>query len=296
MRCKAVENLSESRHPSDTERIFASLYDPNPQVRCAAVRALVKAETPDSQTSLVHALQDESFEVREAAARGLGRLGALGAAGDLAVCLRDPDASVRIAAASALRAMGWKPATREESAWFEITLGNVPAAVSASVPLPEPPFTESNQETSFYRRLAVAELQERNDPRRISSLLAALRSTDLLARIGAVHDLGQVNNPEITKELLALLRDPDPEVRLVAVQVLAVRDDSPPSHFLGLLLDSNPEVRLAAVQFFGRIHAQQVAEVLRPLLHDPSLHVRQAAAAAMGPRGMPVPSKTLQSA
>jgi HEAT repeat protein len=285
MRCKALESLSESRHPSDTERIFASMDDQSPQVRCAAIRALAKSDTPDSQISLVRALQDECFEVREAAARALGRLGALSAAGDLAVCLRDPDAAVRIAAAVALRAIGWKPTTREESAWFEITIGNIPGAASASDPPSDALFTESNQDTSFYRRLAVAELKERNDPQRINSLLVALRGTDLLARVSAVHDLGQVNDPQITKELLTLFRDPDPEVRLAAVQVLAGRDDSPPAHFLGLLLDASPEVRLAAVQFFGRIHAQQITEVLVPLLSDPNLQVRRATAAAIGVTG-----------
>gem|GEM_PF-1766723 len=281
MRCKAVENLSESKHPSDTERILASMDDQNPQVRCAAIRALAKAGTPNAQKSLVRALQDGCFEVRVAAARALGRLGDLSAAGDLAACLRDPDAAVRSAAAGALRAIGWKPTTREESAWFEITLGNISGAASTNVPPPNARFSEPNQDTTFYRRLAAAELKERNDPRTISSLLVALRGTDLLARVSAVHDLGQVNDPQITKELLTLFRDPDPEVRLAAAQVLARSDDSPPAHFLGLLLDPSPEVRLATVQFFGRIHAPQIAEVLVPLLSDPSLQVRQATAAAI---------------
>ena len=170
MRCKAVENLSGSTHPSDTERIFASLHDENPQVRCAAVRALGQANTPDSHSSLVRALQDKSFEVREAAARALGRPGALSSANALAACLRDPDAAVRIAAAGALRAMGWKPSSREESAWFEIALGNTPAAVSAGNVPAAPPATGPNQDTSFYRRMAAEALKESNDPARIKSL------------------------------------------------------------------------------------------------------------------------------
>jgi HEAT repeat protein len=128
-------------------------------------------------------------------------------------------------------------------------------------------------------------LKERNDPRKISSLLLALRGTDMLARVSAIHDLGRVEDPQITKELLTLFRHPDPEVKLAAAKVLAVRDDTPPAHFLGLLLDTSPEVRLVAVQFFARIHAHQIAEVLVPLLSDPSLQVRQAAAAAIGGTG-----------
>jgi HEAT repeat protein len=256
--------------------------DRSPQVRCAAVRALAKANNPDTRNILVRALQDKCFEVRVAAARALGSLRAASAAGDLAVCLKDTDAAVRIAAAGALRAIGWKPASREESAWFEITLGNISGIASVSNPTPDTQFTKPNQDTSFYRRLAVAELKERNNPNRINSLLAALRGNDLLARISAVHDLSHVNDPQITEELLTLFRDPEPEVRLAAVQALAGRDDSPPAHFLGLLLDTNHEVRLAAVQFFGRIRAHQITEVLVPLLSDPSFQVRQATATAIG--------------
>src|SRR5215468_7833844 len=124
-RCKAVQNLSGSSHPSDTELIFASLQDKNPEVRSAAVRAL--ATKPGTQVALLSALRDTSFQVREAAARALGRPGQLSSANALAGCLRDPDAAVRIAAAGALRTIGWKPATREELAWFEIALGNTPA-------------------------------------------------------------------------------------------------------------------------------------------------------------------------
>jgi HEAT repeat protein len=287
MRCKAVENLSGSRHPSDTERIIASLNDESPQVRCAAVRALGKVNTPDSRRSLVRALQDGSFQVREAAARAMGRLGDLRVADALAASLRDPDAAVRIAAAEGLRAMGWKPSTPEESAWFEITLGNTPVAVSAGIASADPLVPGPNQDTSFYRRMAAEELKEKNDPVRINSMLSFLHGNDTLARISAIHDLGQINDPEITRELLTLFRDRNPEVRRVAAQALAIRDDAPPAHFLGLLQDTSFEVRLLAVQFFGRIRRPQIAEVLLPLLSDPNLQVRQATATTIGLVGNP---------
>lgn len=281
MRCKAVENLSASRRPSDTEHILASLNDRSPQVRCAAVRALAKAETTEAQTSLIQALQDNCDEVREAAARALGRVGARTAVEELIVCMKDPDAAVRIAAAGALRAIGWKPSTSKESAWYDITLGNIPAPAIAPRIATERISTGSTQDTGFYRRLADAELKERNDPRTINTLLVSLRGANLLARISAIHDLAQINDSGIARELLKLFRDPETEVRLAAAQAMAKRDDSPPAHFLGLLYDTSPEVRLAAVQFFGRIHARQVAEVLCPLLCDPCTQVRQAVADAI---------------
>jgi HEAT repeat protein len=287
MRSKAVENLSGSSHPSDTELIFASLQDTNTQVRCAAVRALAKANKPGAQEALVGALRDPSFQVREAAARALGRPGELSSAKALAACLRDPDAAVRIAAAGSLRTIGWKPATTEELAWFEIALGNTPAAVSAGNRPAETLNAEPSQDTAFHRRLAAEALREKNDPVRINALLAALRGNNLLARVSAVHDLGQINDPRIIQELLKLFRDRDREVRLVAAQTLAARDDSPPAHFVGLLQDESYEVRLAAVQFLGRIRHQQIVEVLVPLLSDENTLVRQATAKTLGLIGQP---------
>jgi HEAT repeat protein len=281
MRCKAVQNLSGSTRPSDTELLFASLRDEDAQVRCAAVRALGKANSAHSQKCLIDALRDASFEVRETAARTLGQLGALNSVGALAACLRDPDAAVRIAAAGALRSMNWKPSTREELAWFEIALGNTPAAVSTGGVLADPT-VEKNQDTAFFRSLAAEALKERTDPIRINSLLLGLRSKGLLTRVSAVHDLGEISGPKISEELLRLFRDPEPEVRLAVAQVMAERDGSPPAHFLGLLQDTSAEVRLAAVQFFARVRNQHIAEVLFPLLSDPDLQVRQATATALG--------------
>lgn len=287
MRCKAVENLAGSSHPSDTERLFASLHDLEPQVRCAAVRALGKKRTAQARTSLVKALRDHSFQVREAAARALGALGDAQAASALTACLRDPDAAVRIAAAGALRAIGWRPSTPEEVALFEIALGNTPSAVSAGNGASVPTTNGGIEDTSFYRRMAAEDLKQRNDPARIKTLLADLQNGDLLVRVSAVHDLGQIGEPQITEVLLRLFRHRDTEVRLAASQAVAAREDAPPGHFLGLLQDPNFEIRLTAVKFLGRIRHKQIAEVLFPLLADPNLEVRQATATALGLIGNP---------
>jgi len=282
MRCKAVDNLAASSQPSDTELIFATLQDKNPQVRSAAIRALAKTKKPGAQEALVGALADSSFQVREAAARALGGLGATSAAGALAGCLKDPDAAVRIAAAGALRTFGWKPATREELAWFEIALGNTPAAASAGKGPVDAINSGQSQDTVFHRRMAAEAQREKYDPVRINALVAAVRGHDLLARVSAVHDLGQINDPRISQELLKLFRDQEAEVRLAAAQALAARDDSPPAHFVGLLQDKSYEVRLAAVQFLGRVRHQQIVEVLIPLLSDEIVLVRQMTAKALG--------------
>ncbi len=284
MRRKAVENLSGSTRASDTQLIRASLHDRDTKVRCAAVRALAKTPFPESQTSLVAALKDPSFEVRAVAARVLGQAGNLSCADALAVCLRDPDAAVRISAAGALRSLGWKPSTREELAWFEIALGNTPAALPADH-APECPADVPNQDTAFFRLLAAEELRERRNPNRTALLLSQVRSNDLLTRLSAIHDLGQVTDPEVTPVLLGLFRDHDPEIRLAAAKVVAQRDETPPAHFLGLLQDSSPEVRLEAVRFLGRIRHEQIVQVLSPLLSDPSQRVREATGQALAQIG-----------
>jgi HEAT repeat protein len=275
-----VQNLSGSR-PTDTELLVATLRDKHPHVRCAAVRTLAKTKTPESLRSLMGALRDVSFEVREASAHALGRFGDPASANALAACLSDPDAAVRVAAAGSLRSLGWKPSTREELARFEIALGHTPDAMSTNN-APAAPANEPNQDTTFHRRMAAEMLKASTDPARIISLLADLRGNNLLARVSAVHDLGQLNDPRITEELLKLFRHPDPETRLVAAQVLAERGDSRPAHFLGLLQDASEEVRLTAVKFLGRVPHEQIVPVLAPLLSDPSVLVRDAAASAIG--------------
>ena len=279
VRSKAVENLSGSTHSRDTERLLASLQDKSPHVRCAAVRALAESRSPDSLKSLLGALSDVSPEVREAAATVLGRSGKTNVAGSLATCLKDPEPSVRRIAAAGLRALGWRPTTREEAARFDIALGNTPGALS--VPIQAESSPEENN-TAFHRRMRAEALREKNDPARISALLTAARSNDLLARISAIHDLGQTASPIVSEELLKFLRHPEPEVRLAGSQALAGRDDTLPAHFVGLLEDSNFEVRLVAVRFFARVPNQQITQILLPLLSDPVTQVRLATAMTIG--------------
>jgi hypothetical protein len=280
VRSQAVKNLSGSRHSRDTERVLASLQDESPQVRCAAVRALEKKSgTPDGLNSLVRALGDSSAEVREAAALVLGRSGKTNVTGALAACLRDPEPSVRRAAAGGLRTVGWRPSTQEEAARFDIALGNTPEPLSGPTPKAE---YSPETNTAFHRRIRAEAEREKNDPTRISALLAAAHGDDLLARLGAIHDLGQATSPAVTEELLKFLSDREREVRLTAAQALAGRAGTQPSHLLGLLEDSSSELRLVAVRFFARVPNRQITHLLLPLLSDPVAEVRQATATTIG--------------
>jgi HEAT repeat protein len=260
--------------------VLASLHDRSPRVRCVALRALAKKSgRPEALDSLVSALSDSAAEVREAAARLLGSFGKQDVVGVLVTCLKDPEPSVRRAAAGALRATGWRPSTNEEAARFDIALGNTPDPLSTPAPQAE---VSAGSTTEFHRRMSAETLKEKNNPARISALLAAAYGNDLLARLSAIHDLSQVNSTIISAELPKFLRNPEPEVRLAAAQALAVRDDTLPTHFVGLLQDTNPEVRLVAVRFFARVPNHQITHILLPLLADPVPNVRQATATTIG--------------
>jgi len=280
VRSKAIEHLSGSRHSRDTERVFASLHDKSPSVRCAGVRALEKSKRPEAFKSLLAALSDRAPEVREAAVLVLGRSGNPKVLGSLAASLRDPEPSVRRAAAGGLRSMGWRPSTSEEAARFDIALGNTPDAVSAAPSLVPEPSPETN--TAFHRRMRAEIEKEKNDPTRVSTLLAAAHSNDLLARISAIHDLGQATSRFVSEELLKFICDREPEVRLAAIQALSMRADTLPAYLLGCLEDSSSDVRLVAVRYFARVPNRQITHLLLPLLSDPIVQIREATANAVG--------------
>jgi len=211
----------------------------------------------------------------------LGQAGkAKDAASLLAACLRDPEPSVRRAAAGGLRSLGWRPSTREESARFDLALSNSPETISPAPTLAPEPSPETN--TAFHRRMRAEAEKEKNDPARVSALLAAAHSGDLLARISAIHDLGQATARVVTEELLKFVCHREPEVRLAAVQALSMRADTLPAHLLGCLEDSNSDVRLNAVRYFARVPNRQITPLLLPLLSDSVVNIREATATAIG--------------
>jgi len=255
VRSRAVENLSSSWHSRDTERVFASLRDESPQVRCAAVRALEKSKRPDALKSLVGALSDRAAEVREAAALVLSRLGQAGkakdAAGVLTRCLRDPEPSVRRAAAGGLRALGWRPSTREEAARFDLALSNTADNITGAPTLAPDPSPETNTNTAFHRRMRAEAEKEKNDPAKVSALLAAAHGSDLLARIFRHPRFRTGNRPASSlKKLLKFICDREPEVRLAAVQALSIRTDTLPAAPFGRARGFHSDVRLTAVRYF----------------------------------------------
>jgi HEAT repeat protein len=281
VRQRVVEKLAGSEDSSDTDLIVASLVDENALVRCAAVRALETAPDQACIQGLLSALRDESADVRRVAAVVLGRRGDRSVAWPLSALLNDPSPEVRQAVAHALRQLDWKPATGEELARYETSLGRSESPAAGGRAL-NPLLGDLNQDTAFLRRTAADALKEVSDPNRIAPWLAALTNPDPSVRVDAIHALDPEREEVVTVELLKMLCDRDQNVRLAAVQVVSRRPESPPAHFLPLLKDPHFEIRVAAVQFLGKFQNAQIADLLAPLLSDPDNDVRIATAKALG--------------
>lgn len=236
---------------------------------------------------LIAALQDSNEPVREAVVQALGRFADARAVNTLRPMLRDPAASVRIAAAMNLKHLGWRPATPEELAVFEIALGHTKAAAwgsgeSALMPL----LAELKNDTSFQRRAAAEALEGVDDPRRIRPLLTAAQDPDPSVRVSAIYALANHPSAEIGRMLVNTFRDQEPLVRHAAADVLAKWEDPAyVRYFIELLADRHFDVRITAVQFLGKMRDPQAVEVLLPLLRDPDSDVRRASAVALGNLG-----------
>jgi HEAT repeat protein len=245
---------------------------------------LEKAHNRQSVESMLAALQDVSYQVRQAAVHALGRLRDVTSISPLVECLKDPEEPVRAAAAVALRDLGWMPLTEEELALFEIALGktstNAASAEEADPFLAEPMSGPMLRDSVDHN--APQETASTGNTENLRLFLSGLADTNPGIRISAIRALGQVPGEEIKGKILKLFRDRDPGVRVAAIQALASRDDLAPAFFLGLLDDPSPTIRLAAVRFLGRVHHEQIAEALLPVLSEEDGTVREAAAQALG--------------
>jgi HEAT repeat protein len=243
---------------------------------------------------LITILRDTNDGVRETAASSLGRLRDERATNPLLWALKDDSWAVRAAAANALKSLGWKPASQEEMAFFEIATGHAGAATHAGEAAVVPLVNELKSDTGFLRRAAAEALEQMNDPRRIQPLLAAARDPDATVRVSAIYALANETTPEVATMLVNTFRDQDPQVRLAAAEVLAKWED--PAYmacFFDLLADSHFEVRLTAVKFLAKRRDPAAAEVLMPLMQDADNDVRLTVAQALGAVRNPIAIEAL---
>jgi len=283
-RRNAVDRLAASNSKGAVELLVTCLCDQDALVRRAAAMAFNSISDERAINSLISALNDTNCDVRAAAAGALGRQGDLRCIGPLVRALRDRKSRVRSRAAIGLRKMGWKAASKEEHALFEVALGNPGAAVRAGQVAVEPLTGELSSSTSFFRRLVAESLKDVNDPRAFKSLLTAARSdADATVRVAAIYGLADLKDKRAIPILEEALHNRDSHVRLAAVLVLTQLTDSTHTpHFLELLKDNHFEVRLAAVKFLSKLRDPKIEEALVPMLLDPDHDVREAAAKALG--------------
>src|SRR5215471_8467087 len=86
------------------------------------------------------------------------------------------------------------------------------------------------------------------------------------------------------------LRSKDPQARLKAIEALGAQSGADPKTIELLtasLSDADPAVRCAAAKVLKEGKSSSAAELLIPLLSDPSSETRQEAAAALGHLGDP---------
>lgn len=112
--------------------------------------------------------------------------------------------------------------------------------------------------------------------------LKALSSPDAPVRARALHLLGQRRDPSLGPAIAKLLADPVPRVRQGAVAALGAVGVGKQLHpLIERLHDDDLEVRLAAVRVLGDSKLPGAKRALVPLVRDPSMVVRRAAAQAL---------------
>ena len=157
---------------------------------------------------------------------------------------------------------------------------------------------DADPETLIYSIWALGAIA---DPRAVPPLARLAQAEDPGLRKAAVHALGAIRSPEVTPALVTALQDSATDVRWNAALALARRGDPAAAPVLAGMLDRaalesakdlSPEQReealLAAVVAAASLKDADLMASVRTLAErDPSLKVREAAAAALRIRPVP---------
>lgn len=204
---------------------------------------------------LIAGLSAQDDLVREVMATVLGRIGDRRGVPALLDLLRDRNGHVRQAAAAALGEVG-DPGTVEAllpvlaDVYPNVQESAVKALMRMKEALPRPTLLDDLGHVSAALRFNAAFLLGQvKEEKAIPSLLFLLRDPERNVRKGAVDALGCFHSPEVTQHILLALGDECADVRLAALKTLAGRE-------IGRLAD--------------------LADTLRPLIHDENIWVRSA--------------------
>lgn len=154
---------------------------------------------------------------------------------------------------------------------------------------------DTDPETLIYAIWALGAI---GDPQAVPQLVRLAQAEDAGLRKAAVHALGAIPSPEVKPSLIAALQDTVKDVRWNAALALARRGDAAAAPVIAAMLDRSELERaedlsaeqredalLAAVVAAASLKDARLLESVRTLAEsDPSLKVRDAAAAALRAR------------
>ncbi|HEY6098841.1 MAG TPA: HEAT repeat domain-containing protein, partial [Anaeromyxobacter sp.] len=326
-----------------TPDVKLGLADADRSVRRRAALAAGRIGDPGAVPALVPLLQDPELEVRQMTAFALGLIGDALAVDPLLAALKDPEPVVRGRAAEALGQIG---DARAAPAIAQMVLAALPPKAPLVTVRGDDP--ASMTDPWLEARLGVFALARLKDVRSAQSvllsagkprfdwwaatwtamrlenaalrpvLLAAVTSTDPLARAYGARGLGALKDPADLDALLPLLRDRDETVVVNAVRAVALLGEARAVPAVSALLRApqgvlrmealkalsvlppdrglrervmaevgspEPWVRAAALQALARMEREEFALVLANLDPDPVWFVRAGLAAALAIAG-----------
>jgi HEAT repeat protein len=292
LRKLAVDTLSSFEVREAAPGISRLLMDPSPEVRSAAIDALLHLDSREGQDEIVRLLGDRESAVRAPAARFLGDMRVRQAIPGLLPLLTDGRATVRSSAALALGRlrsaeaipglMGLlddpKTAVQENSLLALYWIGACEAAPAIARRL-------RGRRPGLDLGFQCTILGEMGAKEAIPDLIGLLKDPEDEVTWAAARALGRMEAQEAVAGLRTMLGHPDPRSRVAAARALSnLRSiDSVPAilklrdHGVRGICICNET--LAALAHMG---ARETIPVILPLLHDPSVDHRKAAAVALG--------------
>lgn len=282
--------------PDAESQLLAALGDRSGpmKVRLQAALLLGHGGTPAAVPGLLDALGDPEFPVRAAAALALGSVGDARAAAPLALRLDDPEPFVRDESAQALVQLLRRRAAPTLITHFAALEQPVKVHLLAVLAQVEPSVAEPVAASALGDPdPAVAEalrglLASWTPPEVQRFLLAQLQSPQPAVRAGGAETVGRRRVSLAVPRLEEMLVAPEETPETVsaarhALRALAEQLDLAQLH--EVVRSGHGDARLKAMATLAAIRDPAAFDLLQPMLSDPELAVRAAAAVDLGVLG-----------
>jgi len=281
-----IERLGRDPQPRAIRLLRLALQDEDSEVRRLTMIALQVVEEAGRVDLLLAGVGDPEPEVQKAAILGLKHVKEPRVFEALAPLLRHGDAGVRGCAGQVLGGQDWRPANREEEAWFLVARNQFSRAAELGVAALAPLETVLNADLSSLSIRAAQALGNIPDPRVVPMLTRALKSPEPAVCVAAVDALSKAGGTKIVEPITAMLRHDNGHVRSAAIEALgALRLPESVDAIAQLLDDPLWDVRRTAADVLGRCGEQRVFDPLAGKLSDEDIDVREAVVMALGSLG-----------